>query len=130
RPPRPRLVVSLRRVLHVVLDLRAERLRDELLWTFHVSFGKHRRERRDRIDESHQRPVCVDGDAVELGGVHATHCHNDHWTIAMPRKSALVAAMRVCSRGRPAVNAASARKNRKITSPKRGSESSGQWELG
>src|SRR5439155_18781019 len=59
----------------------------------------------------------------------ATHCQSAHWTVTTPSRRALTATIAVWSRGRPP-RAASARKNGKTTSPKRGSESSGQRLLG
>src|SRR5438477_3054474 len=92
--------------------------------------GQRGRQLGHRIDEGDERPVGVDRDRVELVRAQATHCHNAHCTTATPSRSELQATMAVWARGRPVVIAASARKSGKITSPKRGSDSSGQRELG
>ncbi len=94
------------------------------------AFGEDVQQRRDGIPEPDERAVRVEGDRVEIAGPHATHCHRAHCTTATPRKSALQATIAVWSRGFPALSAARARKNGKITSPKRGRESNGQRELG
>src|SRR5581483_3097460 len=80
------------------------------------------------------RPLSARGrreqeDRREGGRGYATHCQSAHCTIATPRSIELIATSAVCMRGRPP-SAARARKNGKTTSPNRGSESSGQRELG
>jgi len=88
------------------------------------------RQRRDRIAQRDERPVRIQRHGIEVGSLHATHCHSAHWTTAMPRNSAPQATTALCKRGLVAVSDASARKSGKITSPKRGRESRGQRELG
>ena len=126
----PRLVMSLPRVPRVVCDLGPKPGGDGVTVRPDTPFRQRVHQRRHGIDEGDQCPVCVDRDGVELRGAQATHCHNAHCTTATPSSTALHAATAVCSRGRPAVTAARARNNGKITSPNRGSESSGQRALG
>src|SRR5919204_527655 len=82
-------------------------------------------QRGEGIDQPDERPERVDRDRVELRERQLTHCQRDHCTTATPSSMALVATIALWMRGRPPTDA-SARKNGKSTSPKRGSESSGQ----
>ncbi len=117
-------------MLDVARHLGAESLRDGIAVAKHLAVGERGSQLGNGIRKRDQRSVRVHGDGVQLGGVHATHCQSAHCTTAMPSSSALQATIAVWSRGRPAVSAASARKSGKITRPNRGSDSSGQRELG
>src|SRR6266516_3128860 len=104
--------------------------RDRITVPDNAASGQCGRQLGHWIDEGDERPVGVYRDRVELGRAQATHCHNAHWTTVTPSRSELQATRAVWARGRPVVSAASARNKGKITSPKRGSDSSGQRELG
>src|SRR6476646_7761834 len=82
-----------------------------------------------RVHDPQDRAVRVQRDRVEVGRPHETHCQSAHCAITIPRKMELTATIAVWTRGRPPITA-SARKIGKITSPKRGIESSGQRSLG
>jgi hypothetical protein len=130
KPCKAFLVVPLARMRPVVRNLVVEPGKDDVVWPGCSSLGQSLGQRRDGVRERDERSIGIERDGVELGRVHATHCHNAHWTTAMPRKNALHATTAACARGRPSVSAARARKKGKITRPNRGSESSGQRELG
>ena len=126
----PLFVVAFPRVQRVVRHLGAKAGRDGATLADNSACGQRCRQFGHRIDEGDERPVRVDRDRVQLGRAQPTHCHNAHCTTATPSRSELHATRAVCARGRPVVIAASARNSGKITNPKRGSDRSGQRELG
>src|SRR5438128_3040960 len=124
-----RLVGALVRALAVVAGFDGERVGDLLACPLDSALPKRAVERGARIAERDERPVRVDRDGVELRRRQATHCHSAHCEAETPSMIALTPTIAVCTRGRPP-RAASARKNGKTTTPKRGRESSGQRSLG
>src|SRR6185312_3516562 len=125
-----RFIVTLARARSVMRDFGPEAGEDSLLAALDTPLGEHAHQFRNGIGERYERAVCIQCDRVEICELHATHCQRAHCTTATPRNSPLQATTAVCSRGLAAVTAARARKSGKMTSPKRGSDSKGQRELG
>ena len=130
QPRQALLVVSVACARCVVRDLGSKTGQHNLRCAPDPALRERTLQRRNRIGERHERAVRIERDRIQVGGLHATHCHSAHCTTAMPRNSPLQATTAVCRRGLVAVSAARARKSGKMTSPKRGSDSKGQRELG
>src|SRR5215211_1959938 len=92
----------------------------------------HGREHGDEREPRDQpRAVRVVGCRVDTRlGLYATQFHSAHCVTKTPRRIALQPTMAACARAWRPPSQASARKNGNTTSPKRGSERSGQRELG